>query len=114
MKLLKYLLVLVTGIFSLSVSAQSTKTDTIKVYGNCGMCKTRIEKALKLEGVSSASWDSDTKLLIVTYNPDITSNDALQQKISSVGHDTEKYTASDVVYKKLPGCCKYERKQKQE
>jgi periplasmic mercuric ion binding protein len=102
--------------FSGAVSAQATaknegqlKTETIKVFGNCGMCKDRIEKAAKDEGASSAAWDSKTKLLTVTFDPSKTNADALSKKMASVGHDTEKYKASDDVYTKLPGCCHYER-----
>lgn len=98
-------------LFASSVFAQE-KTDTIKVSGECGMCKSRIQKALKLEGISSAIWDTETKLLTVTYSSDKLSNDDIQKKVAAVGHDTEKYKAVDVVYNKLPGCCKYERKEK--
>ncbi len=98
-------------LFASSVFAQE-KTDTIKVSGECGMCKSRIQKALKLEGISSAIWDTETKLLTVTYSSDKLSNDDIQKKVAAVGHDTEKYKAEDVVYNKLPGCCKYERKEK--
>ncbi len=94
---------------SVSVNAQ-TKTDTIKVYGECGMCKNRIQKTLKIEGITSAAWDTETKLLVVAYDASIISNDDIQKKIAAVGHDTEKYTADDKVYEKLPGCCHYERK----
>lgn len=105
------MLIAVCLLFTSSVFAQE-KTDTIKVNGECGMCKSRIQKALKLEGISSAAWDTETKLLIVTYNTDKISNDDIQKRVATVGHDTEKYKAEDVVYNKLPGCCKYERKEK--
>jgi periplasmic mercuric ion binding protein len=85
------------------------KTDTIKVWGNCDMCKERIESAVKAEGATSAAWDSKTKVLTVSFDPAKTTIDALGKKLASVGHDTEKYKAPDEVYAKLPGCCKYER-----
>lgn len=90
-------------------SASSSKTESFKVSGKCGMCKDRIEKTAKEEGASSASWDSKTQLLTVTYDPSKTNKDALCKKIASVGHDTEKYKAPDDVYANLPGCCHYER-----
>ena len=86
------------------------KTENIKVFGNCGMCKNRIEKNLKMEGITVAKWDIDTKILTVTYNPAQISNDDIQKKVASVGHDTEKFSAPDEVYNKLHGCCKYDRK----
>lgn len=90
-------------------NSDQTKTETIKVFGNCEMCKDRIEKAAKDEGASSAAWDSKTKMLTVSFEASKTNSDAIAKKISSVGHDTEKYKAPDDVYAKLPGCCHYER-----
>lgn len=87
----------------------STKTETFKVWGNCDMCKTRIEKAVKAAGVTSADWNTDTKMLTIAYNPAKTNVDAFGKKLASVGHDTEKYKADDKVYNALPACCKYER-----
>jgi mercuric ion binding protein len=109
MKIIKLLFVAVLAFTSMSVFAQ-TKTDSFKVYGNCGMCKNRIEKALKLDGVTSAAWDVDTKIIAVTYDSAKITNDDIQKKIAAVGHDTDKYSADDKVYKKLPGCCLYDRK----
>jgi len=109
MRLNKFLLLAALSIFSVTINAQS-KTDTIKVYGECGMCKGRIQKTLKIDGVTSATWDADTKMLVVTYDAASISNDEIQKKIAAVGHDTEKYSADDKVYDKLPGCCHYERK----
>lgn len=109
MKTPKLFFVAVLSFMSLSVFAQ-TKTDSFKVYGNCGMCKNRIEKAAKLEGVSSAIWNVDSKIMTVTYDSTKVTNDGIQQKIAAVGHDTDKQTAKEEVYKKLPGCCLYDRK----
>ena len=88
----------------------STKTENIKVWGNCDMCKTRIEKAAKVNGVSKANWDSKTQMLALVYDPSKTTSDDIQKKIAAVGHDTEKFKADDKAYAKLPGCCKYDRK----
>ena len=113
MKSLKFMLIAVFAIVTSPLFAQQSapsNTDTVKVFGECGMCKNRIQKALKLEGISAATWDTDTKLLSVTYNPGKISNEDIQKKVAAVGHDTEKYQAEDAVYNKLPGCCKYERK----
>ena len=109
MKTFRLALIAILAVMGLSVSAQE-KTDSIKVSGNCGMCKKRIEKAVKLEGVKSANWDSDLQVLAITYDSTKISNDEIQKKIAAVGHDTEKYRADDTVYRKLPGCCLYDRK----
>lgn len=87
----------------------SAKKETIKVYGNCDMCKTRIEKAAKVDGVSKAEWSGETKLLTLEYDPMKVKSDDVQKAIAGVGHDTEKYKSDDKIYNKLPGCCKYER-----
>ena len=91
--------------------AQDAKTEKFKVYGNCGMCKKRIEKAAAIDGVTKADWNVETKIMTVTYNADKTDTAAIQKKIAAVGHDTEKQKAADSVYNKLPGCCQYERKE---
>lgn len=88
----------------------STKTETIKVWGNCDMCKARIEKAAKVNGVSKASWDTKTKMLSLVYDPSKTTSDDIQKRIAAVGHDTEKFKADDKAYAKLDDCCQYDRK----
>jgi len=101
--------------FSLSVVAQATKTatnstsktETFKVSGNCDMCKTRIEKAAKIEGVTKAEWDKQKKMLTLSYIPSTVSADQVQKKIAAAGHDTGNYRADDKVYNSLPACCKY-------
>lgn len=85
----------------------TTKTETIKVSGNCEMCKSRIEKAAKLDGVSKAEWSTKTKMLAVTFDPAKTNMEQVGKKVAAAGHDTEKVKATDAVYYKLPGCCKY-------
>jgi len=86
------------------------KTESIKVWGECNMCKTRIEKAAKIEGVTKASWDTESKMLSLVYDPSKTNSDDVQKKIAAVGHDTEKFKADDKAYAKLDDCCKYDRK----
>lgn len=90
--------------------AQSTKTETIKVWGNCGMCQTKIEKAAKTAGAKSASWDTDSKELKVTYAVKKTSSEKIQEAIANVGYDTQDFTAKQSAYDNLHGCCKYDRK----
>jgi len=93
--------------------AQTTdkKTETFKVYGNCGMCKNTMEGALKKkDGVLSKSWDTKTKMITVTYDPSKITLTQIQQKIASVGYDTDSIKANDETYNKLHTCCQYERK----
>jgi hypothetical protein len=106
---LKFILSIVIAFVANFAIAQS-KTENIKVYGNCGMCKTRIEKAAKEGGATKATWNEESKMLQVTYASSKTSSAKIQQAIAGVGHDTQDFTAEDGVYEKLHECCKYDRK----
>ncbi len=110
MKTVKFILVaLLAIVITSTVYSQSAtiKTETIKVSGNCDMCKARIEKAAKIDGVSKAEWNKDTKILAVTFDPAKINTDAIGKKVAAAGHDTEKVKAEAKAYEKLPSCCKY-------
>jgi mercuric ion binding protein len=114
-----FLTVLFAAILGVTTSAQThenmkmdmptVKTETFKVWGNCDLCKTRIEKAVKGEGGTTVDWSTKTKLLTVTFDPSKTNKDALSKKLALAGHDTEKYKSAGDAYLNLPGCCQYER-----
>lgn len=89
--------------------AQKNTSITFDVAGNCGMCKQRIEKAAKIDGVSEAVWDSKTGKATVKYNAKATSPTTIKQAIAAVGHDTDEVRAKDEVYATLHQCCLYER-----
>lgn len=93
----------------MNTSPSATATETFKVWGQCGMCKTRIEKTAKTEGASTALWDEKSQMLSVTFDTVKTNKEALSKKLATVGHDTEKFKAPDDVYANLPDCCQYER-----
>lgn len=115
MKTIKFIataiLAVTTSVFTFAQTSQnaSSKTETIKVSGNCDMCKSKIEKAAKIDGVSKAEWNKDTKVLTLAYNPSAVTSDAVQKSIAAVGYDTEKFKATDAAYKSLPSCCQYDR-----
>lgn len=103
------LIVLMLFVLS-SAMAQNKKTEQMEVAGNCGMCKTRIENAAKsLEGVSSAEWNKETKMLELAYDPARTDIHKIHMAIAKAGHDTRLHKARDEDYNQLPSCCKYER-----
>ena len=84
---------------------------SFKVYGNCGMCQKTIEKAAKsVDGVLSAKWNKETKIIEVQTSNKKLNTKEISKAISASGYDTEFTTAKDEVYDKLPKCCKYERK----
>jgi periplasmic mercuric ion binding protein len=93
---------------SCTSNAQS-KTETYKVNGNCGMCKSKIEKAAKEAGAKDASWDMDKKELTVTYKTSSTNAAKIQQKVAESGYDNAGFKATTDAYNKLHGCCKYNR-----
>ena len=114
-RILSVLFVLVASVIALEVWAkpQHDDTATFKVYGNCEMCKKRIETALlKNKNIKQATWDVKSKMVTVVYNPHMITLDAIHQIVADAGHDTDKVKAKakDSVYKKLPSCCQYERK----
>lgn len=106
MKTLKIFIAIAAFAFS-TVAFAATKTESIKVSGNCGSCKVRIEKAAKVPGVSKAEWNDKTKVLTLVYDDAKVKSDDVQKKIAAVGHDTQKYKATAAIYNALPGCCKY-------
>lgn len=85
----------------------SAEEARFKVSGNCGMCSARIEKAVKVDGVTYAKWKKSTKMLTVAYDPGMVTVDSLQRRVAAVGHDTERFKAPDSVYASLPDCCLY-------
>lgn len=89
--------------------ATEAMTTKFKVYGNCGMCEKRIEKAAKIEGVTFADWDVDSKILTVHFDANKVKPTKIHQAVAAVGHDTDKVRAEDKVYKKLHECCHYDR-----
>lgn len=86
------------------------KTEKFEVKGNCGMCENRIEKAAEgIDGVESADWDKETKMMELNFDEAKTSVHKVQEAIADVGHDTPMHKAEDEAYNALPGCCKYDR-----
>jgi copper chaperone CopZ len=88
---------------------KNLKVAEVKVYGNCGMCKKKIEKAGNAKGVSTFLWDAKTEMAKITIDSTKTTLDQVLKKIATVGYDNVKYRAADSVYDKLHGCCKYDR-----
>lgn len=109
MKTFKLFSVAILSLAFVSVTNAQTKTESFKVSGNCGMCKSTIEKAAKEAGAKSASWDVDTKNLTVTYMSSTTNAAKIQEKIAAVGYDNVGFKATTASYDKLHSCCKYDR-----
>ena len=99
---------------TLSVQSQEKKNKnaryTIDVNGNCDLCKKRIEKAaFSISGVKLAVWNVESHQLSLVLNEEKGTILDVKKAIAKVGHDTEKFRASDEVYKVLPECCLYRK-----
>ena len=122
-KRMKYLIILLFSILLFSCSGNkeelTVKTEKVsgvilksefKVWGNCETCKETIEGSLKKEGITSVDWNTETKIISVTYDSTKINLDAVEKNIASVGYDNVKYKGDDAAYAELPECCKYDRK----
>ena len=94
----------------LSVAVIMAMSDiTFGVRGNCGMCKSTIEKAVnKVEGVANATWDVDKKKIDVSFDDTKTDAMAIHNAIAASGYDTEKVAGNKEAYNDLPSCCQYD------
>lgn len=90
----------------------NAKTENIKIYGNCEMCKVTIEKAAYKKQTTIIEWDKNTKVAKITYDTTKTTLDEILKKISDSGYDSDKFRAPNKVYNKLHGCCQYDRPNK--
>jgi copper chaperone CopZ len=115
MKSIKQILMAITLLLSVTVASaqiKNAKTETVKIYGNCGMCKTKIETAGNLKKVAQVEWNKDTKMATVTYDATKTSQDEILKRVALVGYDSDKFLAPDDVYAALHDCCQYDREAK--
>jgi hypothetical protein len=103
---------LLLSVIVMNAQIKNTKTETVKIYGNCGMCKTKIEKAGNLKNIAKVDWNEDTKMATITYDESKTNQDEILKRIALVGYDSEKFLAPADVYSKLPSCCQYDREAK--
>ena len=109
-KIMIAILVLLSTVSNAQI--KNTKTETVKIYGNCGMCKTKIEKAGNLKNIAKVDWNEDTKIATLTYDESKTNQDEILKRIALVGYDSDKFLAPAGIYSKLPGCCQYDREAK--
>ncbi|MDP3470086.1 MAG: DUF3347 domain-containing protein [Daejeonella sp.] len=110
-KILMIITVLLSAVNSFA-QIKNAKTETVKIYGNCDMCKTTIEKAGNVKNVATVEWNKDTKMATLNYDSKKTNQDEILKRIALAGYDSEKFLAPDDVYAKLSGCCQYDRELK--
>ena len=99
----------VLSVTSCNVPLENAKVETVKIYGNCGMCESTIEKAGNSTPDSNVDWSKDTKMATISYDSLKTSKEEILQRIAQAGYDSDAFFAPDAAYASLPGCCQYER-----
>lgn len=97
---------------SCNAQTKNQKTETVKIYGNCGMCESTIEKAGNLKNQSIVDWNKETKMATISYDSLKTSKEEILKHIALVGYDSDIFLAPNDTYSNLAGCCQYERAEK--
>lgn len=92
-----------------SAQIKNKTTETVKINGNCKMCKKTIETAANIKNIAKVDWDENTKIAMVTYDAKKTNLDTVLKRVADAGYDNEKFTAPNKVYDELHGCCQYDR-----
>lgn len=106
-----FLMAILFTITSCDAKIKNPKIESYKVWGNCDMCKKRIEAAVYKNTEAKGVWDKNTKILSVTYDSLKTNVAIILKRVADAGHDNDKFIADMDVYKKLPECCQYTRKE---
>ena len=105
------IMIAISVLLSTTGNAQikNAKTESVKIYGNCGMCETKIEKAGNIKKIANVDWNQETQMATLTYDAKKTNQDEILKRIALVGYDSDKFLAPDDVYNNLHGCCQYDR-----
>jgi len=88
---------------------KNPQTESVKIFGNCDMCKTAIENAGNNKNTANVIWVKDTQMAEITYDSQKTNRDEILKRIALAGYDNDQFLAPDNAYAQLPECCKYER-----
>lgn len=117
MKRPNLILIMISVWFSVLVSnaqEENTKTESVKIYGNCGMCKSTIEKAGNMKNQASVDWNKETKMATISFDSLKTSKEEILKRIALAGYDSDIFLAPNDTYLSLAACCQYERAEKTE
>ena len=100
---------LLLSVTFVNAQVKNKTIETVKINGNCGMCKKTIETAANIDKVAKVNWDTQTKTATVSYDKNKTTIEVILKRIADAGYDNEKFVAPDEVYNNLHGCCQYDR-----
>tara|TARA_R110002012_G_scaffold322072_2_gene554565 strand:+ start:10621 stop:11469 length:849 start_codon:yes stop_codon:yes gene_type:complete len=98
---------------ALIAQIKNAQTETVKIFGNCDICKTAIETAGNIKNTASVHWNKDSQMAEITYDSKKSNRDEILKRIALAGYDNDHYLAPDNAYALLSECCKYERLQKE-
>jgi len=105
-----FLTIIVLLLFPLcNAQTKNQKTETVKIYGNCEICESTIEKAGNLKNQSIVDWNKETKFATISYDSLKTSKEEILKRIALAGYDSDTFLAPNDTYSNLPICCQYER-----
>ncbi len=107
LKILTALFVFISTICNAQI--KNAVTESVKIYGNCGMCEKTIEKVGTINKVAKVDWNKDTKMATITYDSKKTNQSEILKRIALAGYDSDSFLAPDDVYSNLHGCCQYDR-----
>ena len=103
---------IVLSTMACNAQIKNQRTETVKIYGNCGMCESTIEKAGNMKNLTNLDWDKETKMATILYDSLKTSKEEILKRIALFGYDNDTFLAPDDTYSSLPECCQYERAKK--
>lgn len=104
--------VLLQSFTACNAQIQNSKTENVKIFGNCEICEKTIETAGNIKKIAAVDWNKDTKVAIITYDSTKTNQQEILKRIALAGYDNEQFLAPTEVYANLAKCCQYERVKK--
>ena len=113
-KIVALMIILLSTTFISQAQIKNSKTEIVKVWGNCDMCKSTIEKAGNKKATAKVVWNDETKQATITYNAKKTTTKEILKRIALAGYDNTVFAAPTEAYNNLPGCCQYDRPDKKE
>ena len=108
-KICLLLVTVVLSLYSCAVKIPNAKTENVKIYGNCEMCKKTIEEAAFKKKEAKADWNMESNLATITFDSTKTNMETILKRVALFGYDSDKFLAPDEAYNKLNKCCKYTR-----
>ena len=113
-KIVALMIILLSTTFISQAQIKNSKTETVKVWGNCDMCKSTIEKAGNKKATAKVVWNDESKQATITYDAKKTTTNEILKRIALAGYDNTAFAAPTAAYNNLPACCQYDRPDKKE